>query len=93
MPSPLIPIVKKYLKLNKTDYLFPKRNSDTCMTNVDYNRTLQKLVGKTISVDNLRSIYLSEKYKNIPDLNDMQETATAMGHSIQTGLENYVKKE
>ena len=93
LPSPLIPIVKKYLKLNKTDYLFPKRNSDACMTNVDYNRTLQKIFGKTISVDNLRSIYLSEKYKNIPDLNDMQETATAMGHSIQTGLENYVKKE
>jgi integrase len=93
VPSPLIPIVKKYLRLNKTDYLFPKRNSDACMTNVDYNRTLQKIFGKTISVDNLRSIYLSEKYKNIPDLSDMQETATAMGHSIQTGLENYVKKE
>jgi integrase len=93
VPSPLVPIVKKYLKLNKTDYLFPKRNGDVSMTNVDYNRTLQKIFGKTISVDNLRSIYLSEKYKNIPNLNDMQETATAMGHSIQTGLENYVKKE
>jgi integrase len=93
IPSPFIPIVKKYLKLNKTDYLFPKRNSDACMTNVDYNRMLQKIFGKTISFDNLRSIYLSEKYKNIPSLNDMQETATAMGHSIQTGLTDYVKKE
>ena len=93
VPSPLIPIVKKYLKLNKTDYLFPKRNSDACMTNVDYNRMLQKIFGKTISVDNLRSIYLSDKYKNIPSLVDMEKTAEAMGHSIQTGLENYVKKE
>ena len=93
VPLPLVPILKKYLRLNKTDYLFPKRNGDVSMTNVDYNRTLQKIFGKTISVDNLRSIYLSEKYKNIPNLNDMQETATAMGHSIQTGLENYVKKE
>jgi integrase len=93
VPSPLIPIVKKYLKLNKTDYLFPKRGGDACMTNVDYNRTLQKIFGKTISVDNLRSIYLSEKYKNIPSLVDMEATATAMGHSIQTGLTDYVKKE
>jgi integrase len=93
LPSPLIPIVKKYLKLNKTDYLFPKRNSDACMTNVDYNRTLQKIFGKTISVDNLRSIYLSEKYKNIPSLVDMEKTAEAMGHQMVTALENYVKKE
>ena len=93
LPSPLIPIVKKYLKLNKTEYLFPKRNSDACMTNVDYNRTLQKIFGKTISVDNLRSIYLSEKYKNIPSLVDMEKTAEAMGHTLTTSLENYVKKE
>jgi len=93
VPSPLIPIVKKYLKLNKTDYLFPKRNGDECMTNVDYNRTLQKIFGKTISVDNLRSIYLSDKYKNIPSLVDMEKTAEAMGHTVSTSLENYVKKE
>ena len=91
--SPLIPILKKYLKLNKTDYLFPKRGSEACMTNVDYNRTLQKIFGKTISVDNLRSIYLSEKYKNIPSLVDMEKTAEAMGHQVVTALENYVKKE
>jgi integrase len=93
VPSPVIPILKKYLRLNKTDYLFPKRNGNECMTNVDYNRTLQKIFGKTISVDNLRSIYLSEKYKNIPSLVDMEATATAMGHQIVTSLENYVRKE
>ena len=93
VPSPLIPVLKKYLKMNKTDYLFPKRNGDVCMTNVDYNRTLQKIFGKTISVDNLRSIYLSEKYKNIPSLVDMEKTAEAMGHTVSTSLENYVKKE
>jgi len=63
------------------------------MTNVDHNRTLQKIFGKTISVDNLRSIYLSEKYKNIPSLVDTEKTAEAMGHTVSTSLENYVKKE
>ncbi len=63
------------------------------MTNVDYNRMLQKIFGKTISVDNLRSIYLSDKYKNIPSLVDMEKTAEAMGHQVVTALENYVKKE
>ena len=63
------------------------------MTNVDYNRTLQKIFGKTISVDNLRSIYLSEKYKNIPSLVDMEATALAMGHQVTTALTDYVKKD
>ena len=87
IPVPLIPIVKKYLKLNKSDYLEKWR----CF--YDENRTLQKIFAKTIPVDNLRSIYLSEKYKNIPSLVDMQETATAMGHQITTALTDYVKKE
>ena len=93
IPQPLVPILRKYLKLNKTDFLFPKLKGDTCMTNVDYNRMLQKIFGRFISVDALRSIYLSDKYKNVPSMNDMQETATAMGHSIQIGLTDYVKKE
>jgi len=55
---------------------------------------LQKVFGKSISVDELRSIYLSEKYKNVPSMEDLEKTATAMGHSITTGLTtDYVKKE
>jgi hypothetical protein len=88
-----VPILRKYLKLNKTDFLFPKLKGDTCMTNVDYNRMLQKIFGRFISVDALRSIYLSEKYKNVPSLVDMEKTAEAMGHQMTTALTDYVKKE
>jgi hypothetical protein len=63
------------------------------MNNSDYNRLLNKIFGKTISVDSLRSIYLSEKYKNVPNYNEMADTATKMGNSIPTSLINYVKKE
>ena len=93
IPSEVAPILRQYLKLNKTDFLFPKREGETCLSNVDYNRLLQKVFGKSISVDELRSIYLSEKYKNIPSMEDLEKTATAMGHSITTGLTDYVKKE
>jgi hypothetical protein len=62
------------------------------MSNVDYNRLLGKVFGAFISVDALRSIYLSEKYKDVPSMEEMESTANAMGHSITTGLTDYVKK-
>jgi D-citramalate synthase len=40
----------------------------------------------------LRSIYLSEKYKDVPSMEEMESTANAMGHSITTSLTDYVKK-
>jgi hypothetical protein len=62
------------------------------MSNVDYNRLLGKVFGPFISVDALRSIYLSEKYKDVPSMEDMEKTAEAMGHTITTSLTDYVKK-
>ena len=87
----LLPILKKYLTMNTSDFLFPK--GDKSMTNVDYNRACQRAFGKSISVDALRSIYLSNKYKDVPAMMDMEATATAMGHSVGTALTDYVKKE
>ena len=93
IPNEVLPILKRYLKVNTSDYLFTKSDNKTVMNNSDYNRLLNKSFGKTISVDSLRSIFLSHKYKNMPSYNDMLDTATKMGHSINTGLSDYVKKE
>ena len=79
--------------MNTSDFLFPKQDGKTSMTNVDYNRACQRAFGKNISVDALRSIYLSNKYKDVPAMLDMEATATAMGHSVGTALTDYVKKE
>ena len=78
--------------MNTSDYLFPKKDGEHPMSNVDYNRMLQKIFGKGISVDALRSIFLSEKYKDVPAIIEMEKTATAMGNDYMTGLKDYVKK-
>ena len=62
------------------------------MSNVDYNRLLGKVFGPFISVDALRSIYLSEKYKDVPSMEDMEATAKEMGHLVTTAMTDYVKK-
>ena len=48
--------------------------------------------GKDISTSMLRKIYLSEIYKDVPKLRYLQETADAMGHSVDAAMSNYVKK-
>ena len=46
------------------------------------SRMLNKIFdGKKISVDMLRHIYLSDLYKHVPSIRDMEKTAEDMGHS------------
>jgi hypothetical protein len=39
----------------------------------------------------LRHIYLTDKYKDIPAINELKQTASDMSHSVAEALE-YVKK-
>ena len=39
----------------------------------------------------LRHIYLTNVYKDVPKINQMQDLANEMGHSVSTALE-YVKR-
>ena len=39
----------------------------------------------------LRHIYLTNVYKNMPKINQMQDLANEMGHSVSTALE-YIKR-
>ena len=92
IPKNILTILKKYLKTNSTDYLFPIKNGERSFSNGEYTRLLNSIFGKQISVDALRSIYLSEKYKDMPKLDELQNTANEMGHTISTAIQCYVKK-
>lgn len=52
---------------------------------------LNGIFGKKASINILRHSFITEKYKNLPALEDLQEEATAMGHSLKEHLE-YIKK-
>ncbi len=47
---------------------------------------------RNLGVSLMRNIYLTSKYKSIPNLSDMQNTSNMMLHSLNTALQNYVKK-
>ena len=52
---------------------------------------LTRLIG--FSCDLIRSLYLTEKYKDVPAIAEMQKTAAQMGHTVSTALICYVKKD
>ena len=61
------------------------------LTSPQVTRILNKVFGKNISTSMLRHIYLTDAYKNIPALNEMQNIATDMAHSVSTAME-YIKR-
>ena len=54
-------------------------------------RILNKIFGKKISTSMLRHIYLTDTYKNIHEINKMENLAKDMGHSVTTAME-YIKR-
>lgn len=74
---------------SESDYLLTTTTGSKFSVSALHNR-LKSLFG--FGVDKLRSYYLSDMYKGIPKLTQMEDTAQAMGHSIGAQMLFYVKK-
>jgi hypothetical protein len=90
LPKQLNFLIKKWILLNEKDYLLYSSNGNK-LSSSQINRNLNDVFGKKVSVDMLRTIILTDLYKDVPALSQMQEVASAMGHSISQAME-YVKK-
>ncbi len=90
LPKELLKIIKKWIKLNPTDYLlFDSQKNKLSPTKL--TQRLNKILGKKASINILRHSFLSDKYKNLPSLIELEEEAKEMGHSLKEHLE-YIKK-
>jgi len=90
IPLGLLKILKLWIKLNPNDYLLVDTKHEK-LTPVKLNQRLNKIFNGKVSVNLLRHAFLTDKYQNIPALENMIATATAMGNSLPQSLE-YVKK-
>jgi len=89
-PSAFKAILKKYLsKIAGQTYLLENKGQPYLATQL--TRELNKIFGKKISTSMLRHIYLSDIYKDVPALKQMQERAADMGHDMVVAMQ-YVKK-
>ena len=66
------------------------------MTRNGYGKRITKIMsdrfGKKVSASMLRIIFLTDLYSGMKPLKEMEATAAAMGHSLQTALTMYTKK-
>lgn len=89
IPKEVKTIINKVIKMGDGDYLL--HSNDQKYTTSAMSKKLKSLFG--VSVDGLRSIYLSNMYKGLPALTQMEEVAEQMGHSVSMAIGHYVKKD
>ena len=91
VPKEINTIIKKWVKINPTDYMLYSTNKQK-LSSPQISRILNGAFGgRQISTNMLRHIYLSNVYKNVPALSSMQNLATDMSHSVSTAME-YIKR-
>ncbi len=96
IPNDLAKILKKWMKINESDYLIIQTNQKP-YTVQNLNNTLNKLFGNYIGVDMLRSINVSENLGNkinekMKLENEINDIAKKMGSSSNM-LENVYNKK
>ena len=90
VPKGLNTMIKRWVKLNPTDYMLYSTNKQK-LSSPQVNRILNTAFGgKKVSTNLLRHIYLSNIYKDVPALSSIDRLATEMGHSPAQAME-YMK--
>ncbi len=90
VPKQLLVIIKKWMKVTDGDYLLINERDEPFSSTALSKKVSRLFEGN--SVDMLRSAYLSYYYRNMPQLRDMEQLASNMGHSIHAAMSYYVKK-
>ena len=81
IPKELSKILKRWIKLNPTEYLLFDSNQNK-LSNVKLNQRLNKLFGKKAGINQMRKTYMTDKYSETSkQLNEMAKDFKNMGSS------------
>lgn len=83
--------LKKNNKYLNNEYILESNNNQK-LSSVNLNYRLNNLLGDNISVNMLRKSYLTDIYKDIPNLKDILKVQNDMANSFAEQLNTYVKK-
>ena len=84
-------LIKKWMKINKTDYLLYSSNGNK-LSNTQLYQYNNKIWGKNVSTNIYRHVYLTEFYKQPRTYMEMEKMASYLGHSINQSM-LYVKHD
>lgn len=91
IPAKLHKIIKRWSVLNPHEWLLMNTQLSNKISQTQLTHLLYGFFEKPISTSMLRHIFLTDKYKDVPALAEMEKTAENMGHELSTALK-YVKK-
>ena len=93
VPKELLARIKKFSKISDNDYLLYHEKNGLPFTSSYFSKKLQQIYGEGITTDVIRSIFISNIYKDLPALQQLEDIASSMGTSINASLGFYVKKD
>ncbi len=91
-PPVLMKIIKKWVKINPTDYLLFDSQGNK-LTNVKLNQRINKIFGKKVSVNQLRHTYLTSKYSDLIEKEHALDADMKQMGSSRGQFKTYVKRE
>jgi len=102
VPDALKSILEVYIKFHPEAKVIKKKTFDpvpflvhhdgkAVASSTDMTRLLNKILGKKVGVSMLRAVYLTDKYGDT--LKDLKADTAAMGTSLETAQNNYIKEE
>ena len=92
MAPELNTLIKKWMKINKTDYLLYSSNGNKLSNTQLYQYNNKIWGGKNVSTNIYRHVYLTEFYSSPRTYLQMDEMSKFMGHSINQSM-LYVKND
>ncbi len=84
-------ILTKWRILNPNEYMLVGLTGKK-LSSSQLQQRLNQILGKRASVNILRHSFLSEKYKDLPAVRELEKRAEEMGHTVEQAL-LYVKKD
>lgn len=91
IPKKLHTIMKRWIELNPNSHLIMNTKQTRECNSTQITNMLYSFFDRPTSTSMLRHIYLTNKYKDVPALKEMVDTASSMGHTLDEALK-YVKR-
>jgi len=101
IPDDLKEVIQLYLKyhplkaeLKKKEYGIPflvDEQGKALKNSTEITKILNKIFGKKIISSMLRNIFLTDKYSNV--IEELKKDTSAMGTSVGTAMNNYIKED
>lgn len=94
VPKEMLKYINRFKKINdKSDYLLFHERNGSPFSSSYFSKKLQSIYGEGITIDVIRSIFVSNLYKGLPQLQKLEDIASSMGHSVQSALTFYNKTD